>query len=107
MGGLDRERTKEAFKMTRAQLRLVIGILTGHCALNRHLAKMGLEEDPMCPRCWTAEETAEHFLTSCPALFLERGQTLGDSTISKEEVKKLPLRDLWNFIKRSRRFHVK
>ena len=104
LGGLNPDRTQQALKMGRSLLRLVVGVLTGHCPLNRQLNKMGLTADPTCPRCRTAEESTEHYLTQCPGLFIERGQTLGDSTIRTEIVQELSVRDIALFVKRSRRF---
>jgi hypothetical protein len=35
-------RTKELLRVNRNQLRLVVGLLTGHCRLKGHLFKLGL-----------------------------------------------------------------
>ena len=41
----------------RTQTRAVIGLLTGHNTLRRHLHVMGLSNDPACRKCGTEEET--------------------------------------------------
>nr|CAI5821412.1 unnamed protein product [Callosobruchus analis] len=47
-------------------LRNLVGILTGHCRLRRHLSLLGIEEDSLCMGCGEADETAYHFLAeSC------------------------------------------
>ena len=43
----------------RTHTKVVIGLLTGHSTLRRHLCIMGLGNDPMC-RCGTEEETLVH-----------------------------------------------
>ncbi|KAJ8981702.1 hypothetical protein NQ317_003423 [Molorchus minor] len=42
-------------------LNKLVGILTGHCKLRRHLSLLGIEEDPTCPRCGEDDETSYHF----------------------------------------------
>jgi len=60
---------------SRNQLRIMTGLLTGHCHLNRHLNKVGLVNSPECGRCKQASETAAHDLeeisVSSPALCSE------------------------------------
>ena len=53
-------------KLSRGMLRQVMGVLTGHCALNRHLHLMGKVDDPGCPKCGEDDETVVHFLCRCP-----------------------------------------
>ena len=36
---------------SRNQLRIMTGLLTGHCHLKGHLLKMGLVNSPECDRC--------------------------------------------------------
>jgi hypothetical protein len=46
----------------RTQSRVVIGLLTGHNTLRRHLYIMGLCNNPTCRKCGTEEETSLHSL---------------------------------------------
>ena len=48
--------------------RAVIGLLTGHNTLRRHLHVMGLNDNPTCRKCGTEEETSAHILCECEAL---------------------------------------
>ena len=41
---------------------LLIQLITGHIALNRHLARMGKAESPACPACGRYSEMVHHFL---------------------------------------------
>jgi hypothetical protein len=44
----------------RTQSRVVIGLLTGHNTVRRHLYVMGLSNNPICRKCGTEEETSVH-----------------------------------------------
>jgi hypothetical protein len=44
----------------RTQSRVVIGLLTGHNTLRRHLYIMWLSNNPTCRKCGTEEETSVH-----------------------------------------------
>jgi len=46
----------------------IVGIITGHVALNRHLKLIGVKDNSICPPCSEEEETALHFLGQCLAL---------------------------------------
>ena len=52
----------------RTQSRVVIGLLTGHNSLRRHLYIVGLSNNPICRKCGTEEETSVHILCECEAL---------------------------------------
>jgi len=52
----------------RTQSRVVIGLLTGHNTLRRHLYIMGLNNNPDCRKCGIEEETSVHILCECEAL---------------------------------------
>ena len=59
------------------QSRVVIGLLTGHNALRRHLYIMGLINDHICRRCGTEEETSVLVLCEFEALASLRHTHLG------------------------------
>ena len=63
--------------MNRTQTRAVIGLLTGHNALRRHLHAMGLNDNPTCRKCGTEEETSVHILRECETLASLRHTYLG------------------------------
>jgi hypothetical protein len=53
-GFLEKPSAKEAaelLKLSRNQLRILTGLLTGPCHLIGHLIKLGLVNIPMCDRC--------------------------------------------------------
>lgn len=53
--------------LSRIQLRILTGLLTGHCQLQGHLFKLRLVYSPKCDRCNQASETASHVLSDCKA----------------------------------------
>jgi len=55
----------------------VIGLLTGHNTLRRHLHVMGLNDNPTCRKCGTEKETSAHILCECEALASPRHTYLG------------------------------
>jgi hypothetical protein len=48
----------------RTQTRVVIGLLTGHNTLRRHLHIIGLSDNPTCRKCGTEEETSVRICVS-------------------------------------------
>jgi hypothetical protein len=48
--------------LSRNKLRIILGLLTGHCHLKGHLFKLGLVNSPKCDRCKQAPETASQVL---------------------------------------------
>jgi hypothetical protein len=53
---------------SRNQLRIMAGLLTGHCHLKGHTFKLGLVNSPKHDSCKQASEIASHFLYNCEAL---------------------------------------
>ena len=83
----------------KTQTRAVIGLLTGHNTLIRHLHAMGLSNDPACRKCGTEEETSVHILCECEALASLRHQYLGYFFLDPEDIRVLGVGAIWNFIK--------
>ncbi len=75
-----------------------IGLLTGHCRLNRHLSIMGVVGDPLCRRCRSVEETSAHVLCECEELSAYRFEHLGRHLIEPWELRDIPVRCLLNFV---------
>jgi hypothetical protein len=83
----------------RTQSRAIIGLLTGHNTLRRHLHVMGLSADPTCRRCGTEEETSVHILCECGALASLRHRYLGSFFWNPEDVRVLGAGAIWSFAK--------
>ena len=66
-----------ALRLPRKDLRILIGLLTGHADLNRHMTLIRVRPDPMCPLCQEEEETTLNLLGRCKALSFTRFTHLG------------------------------
>ena len=65
--------------MSRLQLPVVIGLLTGHLGLNGHLHRIGKDINPLGRRCLNGNETVEHLLCECESLTMSWGCIFGQS----------------------------
>ncbi|KAJ8964393.1 hypothetical protein NQ317_016535 [Molorchus minor] len=78
----------------RETLNQLVGILTGHCKVRRHLSLLGIEEDPTCPRCGEDDETSYHFVGQCEAFRRLRLVVFASGTLSREELDSLGWSDI-------------
>ncbi|CAF4872602.1 unnamed protein product [Pieris macdunnoughi] len=69
--------TKQLLNLTRNNLKIMIGTITGHCLLNKHLYVLGATDSPMCRGCFNAEETVTHVVLECEAVAKQRTEILG------------------------------
>jgi hypothetical protein len=63
--------TSDLLILSRNQMKLVVGLLTGHCHLTKHLHRLGIyeyKEEPVCRKRGMWEETAHHILFECESL---------------------------------------
>jgi len=96
--------SKYALGLTRRDLRILIGLLTGHADLNRHLTLMKVRLDPTCPLCQEEEETALHLLGRCSALSTTIFTLLGLYHMDYTELGNIRWPLLLKLAKASRRF---
>ena len=69
---------KNILKLNRKDLRVIVGLYTGHCQLRRHLKIIGvINENPECRLCKQEPETAYHILCECTALARLRMEIFG------------------------------
>ncbi len=90
--------------LDRRRMRLIVGLLTGHCTLNRHLNIMRVVTDPTCPLCLEEEETTFHTLGCCEALGGIRHRILGNRYLEPQDIHQLNIADLLRFCRISGRF---
>ena len=83
----------------RTQSRAVIGLLTGHNTLRRHLYVMGLSNNPICRKCGNEEETSVHVLCACEAMASLRHSYLSSFFLEHEDVRKLNIEAIWKLVK--------
>lgn len=91
-------RAKDLLSLSKTGIKLVTGLLTGHCQLNRHLHLMEISEDPMCRACLTEEETASHVLCSCVNYTAQRLVHLGAHILEPKEFSKIPAKRILHFV---------
>jgi hypothetical protein len=81
----------------RTQSRVIIGLLTRHNTLRRHLHLLRLTDIPLCRRCGTEEETSAHNPFDCETLASLRHTYLCSLFLDPEDIKSLSLGVTWNF----------
>jgi hypothetical protein len=91
ISGPDLATRAQLLSFNRTQTRIVIGLLTGHNTLRRHLCIMGLSNIPICRKCGTEEETSVHILCECEALASLRHTYLGSFFLDPENITKLSI----------------
>ena len=87
----------QLLSFNRTQSRVVIGLLTGHNTLRRHLYIMGLSNNPTCRKGGTEDETSAHILCECEALASLRHTHLVSFFLDPEDIRKLSIGAIWNF----------
>ena len=78
---------------------MVTGLLTGHCPLRSHLARIGVSDDTSCRLCLEEEESAEHILCECEALAYSRMQHLGKAITTPGEVAEALPKSILGFVR--------
>lgn len=75
----DKKRTDILISNNRINISRITAVLTGHWAIGKHAARLGLHYRRHCRSCddETEEETPEHYLLQCPALSNVRIKTMG------------------------------
>ena len=91
---------RQTFSGGREELKRLVEVITGHCLLNRHLSKWRKQDVPSdkCRLCEEARKTYLHLTMECPALELDRRQTLQN----EYENPLIYFRDLLRFVKSRR-----
>jgi hypothetical protein len=80
----------------RTQSRVLIGLLTGHKTLRRHLNLLELLDSPSCRRCGVKDETLANSLCECEALASLRHAYLVSFFLELEDINSISLGVIWN-----------
>ena len=99
-------RSRDLLNLPRNLLRTVMGIITGHNTLSRHMNIMGLNNDPLCKHCEGELETSLHFISQCSYYVTTRMSIWGNPVLDPDDMKRIRVKDLARFILKSRRFLV-
>jgi hypothetical protein len=91
--------TSDLLILSRNQMRLVVGLLTGHCHLRKHLHRLGIyKEESVSKKCGMGEETAHHILFECEAL---RYSVLRPSGFELETIHQESIKHLLDLIRKA------
>ena len=76
-------KTAWILSLPRSWIFTLVGVLTGHNALNRHLSIMGCVTSEICDQCNLGQpETATHYICDCPGYSRLRREVYGQETIA-------------------------
>ena len=92
--------TRNLLKINKINLRIITGLLTGHCPSRYHLAKIGRLEDSKCRFCQFENETSEHLLCNCRALMQSRFCIFGKGLMQPNDIWRASPNRVIDFIKR-------
>lgn len=92
------KKTTERLQLGKNQLRILTGLLTGHCRLNKHMRRIRASENDSCRFCHEEDETSIHILCECEALCHKRDFELGWSKLQPREIHERHPRDILRYI---------
>ena len=96
--------TRRLLNLPRKTVSMLIGVLTGHNTLNRHLSVMRIQQESECLACNEADETSLHYLGCCPAWGAQRYKHLGAYYLEPKDLRAQHLDSLVSFIRGTGRF---
>ena len=91
-------RAKELLNLDKGQIKVAIGLLTGHCKLRRHLNIIGVKDSALCRGCLYEEESSSHVLCKCENYSAQRFEYLGYHMLDPWELMNVPIKCLLKFI---------
>lgn len=95
------ELTKSLLPLRKADIRTIVGMITGHTTLvNSYKNRIGIRDDPDCDRCTGGEETAEYLLCFCQTCTGKRIETFGKSPITPREIMQQDVNNICIFLRR-------
>ena len=90
-------------KLSRKELRWIMGNKTGHVPLQRHLNIMKVEASPTCPKCGLEDETPLHHCGRCPVYAMKRLEHLGAVQLTMNDLKRVTTKQLLAYLKDTKR----
>ncbi|CRK89612.1 CLUMA_CG003297, isoform A [Clunio marinus] len=99
---LHKGKTLFLLNLSRNDLRVMMGVLTGHCCLYKHLNSMQRTQLINCRYCkGMTEETMQHVVASCDAHSRVRLRVFNHTVINAEELAEVEPEDLLLFMRRT------
>lgn len=97
-------KAKYILNLKRNDLRMLIGVLTGHSYFMKHMHNVGLADSPTCLQCLEENEDSIHFIIDCPAFMHVRKQVFGVHFLDTNQSDKLTWNKILEFTKKTDRF---
>jgi len=97
IAGLDLGAWTKVMSFNRTESRALIGLVTGHNTLRRHLYLLGLQVSPLCRKCGAMVETSAHILCECEALDSLRHAHLDSFFLEPMDIQRSSLGATWSF----------
>ncbi|KAJ8914731.1 hypothetical protein NQ315_017441 [Exocentrus adspersus] len=83
--------TRSLVSLNQANIKIIIGLLTGHGRLNKHLNTIGLSLDSRCRLCGTSNEDSVHVPCHCPRVIVNRHKHFGAGYLAPEDIREIPV----------------
>ena len=96
---VDNRRSMELINCNKNNLRLIVGLFTGHCCLRKYLKDINITSSANCRYCNKADETSFHILCECEDLALLRKKFLGDFFPPPQGLAKVKFNSIINYMK--------
>jgi RNase H len=93
------KRTQELLTLTKSELKIITGILTGHNGLNYHMHRIGKSRGENCRLCLEESETAQHITCECPAIARIRLNHFDKRYLSPNKVQVIISKKILNFLR--------
>lgn len=84
-------RFRGMLKLNRRNLRVVIGMLTGHCCLLKYLKTFKKEDDDTCIACNREIEDMKHVLLDCSVIRHYRSECFENEYLNHGELEKVEM----------------
>jgi len=104
---INRNRTKQLLELPRSRISLTVGVLTGHCLIGSHAARLRVPVSDFCRSCRDEEEeeSPQHLLLNCPALARLRFKHMGSYFFnSLSELAEISAASVSNFVRSTKWF---
>ncbi|XP_039303505.1 uncharacterized protein LOC120357389 [Solenopsis invicta] len=86
--------TRDALSLTKGDLAILVGLLSGHCQHRYYLSIIGKAEDDGCRFCMESAKIAEHIMYSCPAIGHLRQKFMEESLVTPDQIRVLEPRQV-------------
>ena len=83
---LNKNYSRSLINLNRADLGLMVEMLTGHNRLNRHQSLVDKDVSPTCRKCREEDETSYHIIAACPRLLFRRWEAFNTPFLDENPI---------------------